>query len=192
MPAAAWAARSGDAVLLMKQEQPAGDGRQGAKQHEKPHIYLLGPETVISMGHRALEKRKLGKVRRIQGANPVENAIAFARYKKGGFGWGAVVPGQNLTIANTTRPARRRGRGRARHARLFAPLLLTDNAAAAAQLESYLLDVQPGFEGDPCQGVYNHVWILGGADAISPRPAGRSRPRPLSVPVDAPQTAAPR
>ena len=63
---------------------------------------------------------------RIEGPNPVENAIAFARYEKGDFGWGVVVPGYNFTIASTTRAVRRRRGGRARHARGV-------RAAAAAQ-----------------------------------------------------------
>ena len=44
-------------------------------------------------------------MRRIGGNTAVDNAIAFARFKSGAFGWGAVVPGQNLTVANQSRSA---------------------------------------------------------------------------------------
>src|SRR4051812_48181981 len=109
IPAAAWSARSGDPVLFTKRDSVPPATLAALKQHQRPHIYVLGPETVVGT---AVEKelRKLGKVKRIQAkkpdnpTSPVDNAIAFARYKKGAFGWGAVVPGQNLTIANTSRP----------------------------------------------------------------------------------------
>ena len=53
-----------------------------------------------------LKKRKLARsVNRIEGPTPVENAIAFARYEKGDFGWGVVVPGYNFSIASSTRPS---------------------------------------------------------------------------------------
>ena len=51
---------------------------------------------------------------------------------------------------------------------MFAPLLLTDQAADLPKpLESYFLSVQPGYEEDPGQAVYNRVWILGDEDALS-------------------------
>ncbi len=78
------------------------------------------------------------------------------------------MPGQNLTIANTSRPGDAAAAAGLAANGIFAPLVLTDKADLPRTLESYLLDIQPGFEnGDPCQGVYNHVWILGGADALS-------------------------
>ena len=51
---------------------------------------------------------------------------------------------------------------------LFAPLLLTDDAAKLPEaLEEYLLSVQPGYEDDPGQAVYNRAWILGDDEAVS-------------------------
>jgi hypothetical protein len=47
-------------------------------------------------------------------------------------------------------------------------LLLTDNPAVLPpDLESYLLDLKPGYDDDPTRAVYNHVWILGDEGAIS-------------------------
>jgi hypothetical protein len=186
LPAAAWSARSGDPVLLTKKDSLPAPTVEALKQHEKPHIYVLGPESVIGTD---VEKElgKLGKVTRIQGENPVDNAIAFARFKKGAFGWGAVVPGQNLTIANTSRPGDAAAAAGLAANGIFAPLLLTDDAELPRNLESYLLDIQPGFEnGDPSQGVYNHVWILGGADTLSPESQDRVDAAAALVPVDEP------
>jgi hypothetical protein len=192
IPAAAWSARSGDPVLFTKRDSVPPATLAALKQHQRPHIYMLGPDTVIGT---AVEKElgKLGKVKRIEAktpadpSSPVENAIAFARYKKGAFGWGAVVPGQNLTIANTSRPGDAAAAAGLAANGIFAPLLLTDKAELPRSLESYLLDIQPGFQNeDPSQGVYNHVWILGGSDALSPASQDRVDAAAALVPVDQP------
>jgi hypothetical protein len=186
VPAAGWAARSGDPVLFTKKDTLPAPTAAALKQHQKPHIYLLGPPAAVSP---AVEKQlaALGRVTRIQGPDPVANAIAFARFKKGAFGWGASVPGQNLTIANVSRPGdAAAGAGLAANG-IFAPILLTNSATLPRPLESYLLDIQPGFPGgDPSQGVYNHVWILGGADAFSPESQDRVDAASALVPVDQP------
>jgi putative cell wall-binding protein len=186
VPAAAWSARSGDPVLFTNRDSVPPATLAALKQHQRPHIYLLGPQTVVGA---AAEKQlaKLGKVARIQASNPVDNAIAFARFKRGNFGWGAVVPGQNLTIANVSRPGDAAAAAGLAANGIFAPLLLTDTAELPRSLESYLLDIQPGFQnGDPSQGVYNHVWILGGADAVSPASQDRIDAAATLVPVDQP------
>ena len=55
----------------------------------------------------------------------------------------------------------------------LAPLLLTDGSATLPKpLEEYLLSVQPGYEDDPGQAVYNRAWILGDDAAIGVRQQG--------------------
>ncbi len=44
VPAAAWAARSGDAVLFAKRDSIPAATEKAIKAHGKPNIYLLGPE----------------------------------------------------------------------------------------------------------------------------------------------------
>ncbi len=45
---------------------------------------------------------------------------------------------------------------------MFAPLLVTNRADQLPKpLEAYFLSVQPGYEEDPGEAVYNRVWILG-------------------------------
>ncbi|MGI9081103.1 MAG: cell wall-binding repeat-containing protein [Thermoleophilaceae bacterium] len=167
MPAAAWAARSGDSVLLTRRESLPAATIAALKEHTKPNIFILGPKGVISPKVER-ELKKLGKVNRIQGSTPVENAIEFARYEKGGFGWGVVVPGFNFTLAGTSRPLDAAASAALATKGVFAPLLLTDEAAELPRaLEAYLLSVQPGFEDDPGQAVYNRVWILGDDKQVS-------------------------
>lgn len=166
-PAAAWAARSGDSVLLARRNGVPAATRKALAEHSKPNIYLLGPPSVLSKRTEAA-LGKLGTVRRIQGATPVQNAIAFARYSRGSFGWGVTVPGYNFTLASATRPLDAAASAALGSNGVFAPLLLTDSAKALpGAVEAYLLSVQPGFEGDPGQAVYNRVWILGSDQDIS-------------------------
>jgi ell wall binding domain 2 (CWB2) len=170
MPAAAWAARSGDAVLPVRKNAIPAPIVKALREHERPNVFVLGPESVISKGVLdQLKKQKLARaVNRIEGPNPVENAIAFARYEKGDFGWGVVVPGYNFTIASTTR-ASDAAAGAALGTRgVFAPLLLSDDAGKLPpKLEEYLLSVQPGYEDNPGEAVYNRAWIIGDDKAIS-------------------------
>ena len=170
MPAAAWAARSGDAALPVRRNKVPAPIVKALREHERPNVFVLGPESVISKRVvDQIEKGKLArKVSRIEGPNPVENAIAFARYEKGDFGWGIVVPGYNFTIASTTRPSDAAAAAALATRGVFAPLVLTDDAARLPQkLEEYFLSVQPGYEDDPGQAVYNRAWILGDDEAVS-------------------------
>jgi len=167
MPAAAWGARSGDSVLLTAKDSVPAATRKAIAAHSKPHIYVLGPPSVIS-NKAVAQMRKLGSVVRIQGKTPVTNAIAFARFQKAGFGWGVVVPGYNFTVASASRPLDAAAAAALATRGVFAPLLLTDRAKTVPKpLQDYLLSVQPGYEKDPGQAVYNRVWILGDDKQIS-------------------------
>jgi hypothetical protein len=169
MPAAAWGARSGDSVLPVKRNAVPAPIATAIRQHVKPNIFILGPTSVIGKGAEA-SLRKLGNVHRIQGSTPVANAIAFARYHddRTNFGWGVVVPGYNFTLASGTRPADAAPAASLATRGVFAPLMLTDAAAGLPKpLESYFLSVQPGYDTDPGQAVYNRVWLLGDDKTIS-------------------------
>jgi hypothetical protein len=185
MPAAAYAARSGTPVLFVHRDSVPAATTSALGRHDKPGIYVLGPDYVIS--NAVLKKlRKLGTVHRIAAPTPVQAAIALAQYRQDGFGWNIRVPGQNFTLANSARPldaaaaAVLAGRG------VFAPLLLTDDAGSLPNsLESYLLDVQPGYQNDPNASVYNHIWILGDKAAVSLALQGRLDQIAELVPVQA-------
>jgi hypothetical protein len=170
MPAASWAARSGDAALPVRKDSIPAPIARALRAHEGADVFLLGPPSVISKAvEKDLRKRKLARsVNRISAKTPVESAIAFARYEKGDFGWGIVVPGYNFAIASTDRPLDAAAAASLATRGVFAPLLLTDDAGdLPGPLESYLLSVQPGYEDDPAQAVYNRAWILGDDKAVS-------------------------
>lgn len=168
MPAAAWAARSGDSVLFSERNSLPRATARAIEEHQRPDLYLLGPESVISDE----VERELGDlggdVTRIAGDTAVETAIEFARYSDRNFGWGLTTPGHNFTLASTSRPLDAAAAAALATNGTFAPLLLTDDALELPRpLRGYLLDVQPGFEDNPNRGVYNRVWVLGDQDAVS-------------------------
>jgi hypothetical protein len=172
MPAAAWAARSGDAVLPVESGPIPRPIARALRGHERPNVYLLGPERIISeqVANQLREEGLARSVNRIGGPTPVENAIAFARYGKGDFGWRVNIPGYNFAIASTTRPGDAAAAAPLGTRGVFAPLLLTDDPEELPKpLEDYLLSVQPGYERDPRDAVYNRAWILGDEAAISVR-----------------------
>jgi putative cell wall-binding protein len=167
MPAAAWAAKSGDAVLFTKRDELPPATRSAVRKHELPGIYLLGPPDVIS---KRVERqlRRLGRVRRIAGRSPVENAIAFARYSNASFGWGLRDPGHGLVVANAKRTLDAAAAAILAASGKYAPLLLVDDANVLPRsLENFLLDIQPGYQFDPVRGVYNHAWLMGDESAVT-------------------------
>ena len=167
MPAAAWAAKSGDPVLWVSRDAIPPATRAAITAHKRPKIYVLGPESAVS--EKVLKQLgELGDARRISGPDPVENAIAFARFSDGSFGWNVVDPGHGLVIASTQRPLDAAAAAPLSASGSYGPLLLVTAAnALPAPLQDYLLDIQPGYEKDPVRGVYNHGWIVGDEAAVS-------------------------
>jgi hypothetical protein len=167
MPAAGWAAKSGDPVLFVHKDSVPARTERAIKRHQRPTIYVLGPRAAISDAVLA-KLRKLGDVKRIAGRTPVENAIAFARYTDGDFGWGLRDPGHGLVFANSDRPQDAAAGAALAASGKYGPLLLVDSSKRLAPaLESYLLDIEPGYRFDPVRGVYNHAWLMGDESAIS-------------------------
>jgi hypothetical protein len=169
MPAAGWAAKSGDPILFVHRTTIPGSTFAALQAHRSPRIYLLGPPAAISRG---VEKTlgTLGTVTRIAGPDPVRSAIAFARYSDGVFGWDVVSPGHGLVFANARDPLDAAAAAPLSASGSYGPLLLLDDGGTLpVALGSYLLDIQPGYsrEHDPVQGVYNHGWLIGDATAIS-------------------------
>ena len=167
MPAAAWAAKEGDPVLFVTRNAIPPETRKALAFHQQPKIYVLGPPDVVSAGVEKL-LRRLGTVKRISGADAVTNAIAFARYSDGSFGWNVVDPGHGVVFANVQRPLDAAAGAPLSASGKYGPLLLVDQPSPLPPaLIQYLLDIEPGYEKDPTRGVYNHGWLLGDAGAIS-------------------------
>jgi ell wall binding domain 2 (CWB2) len=167
MPAAGWAAKSGDPVLWVTRDAIPPATRAAITAHKRPKIYVLGPEAAVSK--KVVDQLgELGDTRRISGTDPVANAIAFARFSDGSFGWNVVDPGHGLVFASTQRPLDAAAASPLSASGTYGPLLLVTAAnALPAPLQDYLLDIQPGYDRDPVRGVYNHGWLIGDESAIS-------------------------
>jgi hypothetical protein len=102
MPLAGWAAKSGQPVLWTTRDALPAETRAAIASHRRPRIYVLGPPEAISDAVLA-ELDKLGAAKRIGTGDPITNAIFFARYSDGRFGWNLVDPGHGLVFATTRR-----------------------------------------------------------------------------------------
>jgi hypothetical protein len=168
MPAAGWAARSGDPVLFLNRQTAPKPTLDALRRHRGVPVYVLGPPSVISKGALNAVRKLAPDATRIGAEDPVANSIAFARYASGGFGWDINDPGHGFVIANASRPLDAAAAAPLSAGGTWGPLLITEDATRVpAALRSYLLDVKPGYLGDPTRAVYNHVWVIGDQEAIS-------------------------
>lgn len=170
MPAAAWAARSGDPVLFTGPEELAAPTAAVLRRHPHTPVYVLGPSSVLPTGLVRQIAAIDSQVRRVSGEDPVENAIALARYRGGGFGWNVNDPGHGFVVARSDSPLDAAAAAPLSASGTWGPLLLTDSAATLpAALRGYLLDVKPGYTTDPTRAFYNHVWVIGDEQQIDLR-----------------------
>ena len=164
MPAAGWAAKSGDPVLWVTRDAIPAPTRAAITAHKRPKIYVLGPESAVSKKVLG-QLSDLGDARRVGSADPVTNAIEFARFSEG---WNVVDPGHGLVFATTQRPLDAAAAAPLSASGTYGPLLLVTEAnALPSALQDYLLDIQPGYDKDPVRGVYNHGWMIGDEGAVS-------------------------
>src|SRR5690348_7201022 len=112
MPAAGWAAESGNPILFVSRSGIPQATRQALQSHEKPHIFVLGPSSVIPDGI-LKQLGRYGTVKRVGAEDPVANSVAFALYRDppcpsnqacahvpGSFGWAMRSPGHGYTLIN--------------------------------------------------------------------------------------------
>ena len=167
MPAAAWAAKSGNPVLWAGVDDLPAATRAVLRARRHPRIYVLGPPEAISDAVLS-QLDRLGRAKRIGTGDAVTNAIFFARYSDGGFGWNVVDPGHGLVFANVRRTTDAAAAAALSGAGTYGPLLLvSEPGALPTPVQDYLLDIQPGYDKDPVRGVYNHGWLVGDESAIS-------------------------
>ncbi|HEX6666175.1 MAG TPA: hypothetical protein VF081_06230 [Solirubrobacterales bacterium] len=167
MPAAAWAARSGDPVLFSAVEKLPKATATALKRHPGVPVYVLGPSSAISSGVVREVAAIAKQVKRVSGEDPIANAIAFARYDDEDFGWSINDPGHGFVLTRTDAPLNAAAATPLSASGTWGPLLLTDDAGTLpTDLRSYFLDVKPGYTNNPTRAFYNHVWVIGDQEAI--------------------------
>ncbi|MBX5443317.1 MAG: cell wall-binding repeat-containing protein, partial [Solirubrobacteraceae bacterium] len=166
MPAAAWAAKSGDPVLFTEPDRLPEATAQALRRHDDPRIVVLGPPSAVS-ARVVARLGRYGTVERLDAPTPQEAAVAFARHTDGAFGWGLVDPGHGLQFANPSMPAAAAAAAPLASAGTYGALLLVaEDGSLPDPVVQFLLDIQPGYEDDPVRGVYNHGWLIGDEGAI--------------------------
>lgn len=166
VPAAAWAAKSGDPVLFTARDRLAPATAAAIREHGRPSIFILGPASAIS-GRVADDLARLGKVTRISGSSAAATSVAFAKFSKGGFGWGASDPGHGFQFAGPGDPAAAGASAPLAASGIYGPMLvLNRDGSLPAAVREYLKDIRPGYSSDPVRGVYNHGWLVGDAGTV--------------------------
>jgi hypothetical protein len=167
MPAAAWAARSGDPVLFSEANKLPPRTARALKRHPSVPVYVLGPPSAVSAAALHEIAAVDPHVTRVSGPSPVANAIAFARFADGSFGWNVNDPGHGFVLAREGSPLDAAAAAPLSGSGTWGPLLLTESAGSLpAELRSYFLDVKPGYTTNPTRAFYNHVWVIGDQEAI--------------------------
>jgi hypothetical protein len=182
MPAAGWAAESGDPILFVTSSGVPAATKQALLSDQHPHIYVLGPPSVIP-GSVVSQLRKLGTVNRVAGGDPAANSVAFAAYRDppcvngqacvhvpGSFGWALRSPGHGYVLINATRTLDAAAAAPLSASGSFGPqLLVTDAAKMPTSVLNYFLNyATPGYTAEgPTAAVYNHGWVIGDESAIS-------------------------
>jgi hypothetical protein len=167
MPAAAWAARSGDPVLFAGRNQVPQATLAALRRHAAAAVYVLGPASVISKEALSQVARVSASVQRIGANGAVQNALFLARYSDGTFGWNINDPGHGMELADIDRPLDAAAAASLASSGKWGPLLVTEKAnVLPPELRGFLLDIKPGYATDPTRAVYNHVWLMGDATAI--------------------------
>jgi hypothetical protein len=182
MPAAGWAAESGDPILFVTPNSIPEPTIQALQAHQKPKIYVLGPASVVS---NAVLKQlgRYGTATRISGADPASNSVAFAIYRDppckldqacvhvpGSFGWAIRGPGHGYTLLNASQPLTAAASAALSGSADYGPQLVVDDGSTLSKpvLNFFLNYATPGYTQEgPTAAVYDHAWIIGDERALS-------------------------
>jgi len=182
MPAAGWAAESGDPVLFVSPTGVPAATVQALQSHQHPHIYVLGPSSVIPDSV-LTQLGKYGTVARVGAQDPAANSVAFAVYRDppcvadqpcahvpGSFGWAMTSPGHGYTLLNASRPLDAAASAALSASGSYGPQLVLDSASTlpASEVNFFLSYATPGYTQEgPTAAVYNHGWVIGDPSTIS-------------------------
>lgn len=171
LPAVNWIAHMPEPLLYVgKNEIPGATAEALKKRGGQAEIYLLGPVAAVSA---QVEEQlgEYGRVTRISGNDPYENAIAFAKFKDtaNGFGWGITTPGHNLSFLTADSTMLAIAAAPFSHLGKHAPLIFTEKEGLPDSVMNYAMELQPKFKDSPAEGPYNHAWLTGDTGTITGR-----------------------
>jgi hypothetical protein len=182
MPAAGWAAESGDPVLFVTPSGVPAATARALRAHGHPHIYVLGPTSAVSARVVGALGR-FGVVKRVGASGAAANSVAFAIYRDpacaygqpcahtpGSFGWAMRSPGHGYTLINAGRTLDAAAAAALSGSGDYGPELLVDDPTTLPKpvLNFFLDYATPGYTQEgPTAAVYNHGWVIGDPSAIS-------------------------
>ncbi len=182
MPAAGWAAESGDPILFVTASGIPAQTVQALQSDQMPHIYVLGPPSVIPDSI-LTQLRKYGTVNRVGADDPATNSVAFATYRDpacvanqpcahvpGSFGWAMRSPGHGYTLINANHTLDAAASAALSGSGSYGPQLLVNSPDSLPQsvLNFFLDYATPGYTAEgPTAAVYNHGWVIGDPSTIS-------------------------
>ena len=167
VPAAYWAAQSGDSVLFGGSPLPDATRRALERRGGQARIYLVGANATNE------DLSRYGTVQRVVAWDGLSAAVAMAEYRDeaADAGWGLdasrPIATHNFVLANRDDPlAAVAGLSLARFGK-FGPLLWVERDRIPPATEQYLWKMRPEFFVTPAEGPFNHLWILGDVERIS-------------------------
>ncbi len=182
MPAAGWAAESGDPILFVTASGIPAETVQALQSDQMPHIYVLGPPSVIPDSI-LTQLRKYGTVKRVGADDAATNSVAFATYRDpacvanqpcahvpGSFGWAMRSPGHGYTLINANHTLDAAASAALSGSGSYGPQLLVNspNSLPQSVLNFFLDYATPGYTAEgPTAAVYNHGWVIGDPSTIS-------------------------
>lgn len=175
LPAGAYAARTGTAILFVtKDGVPSATAAALERRNGQAHIFILGPVEAVPSGVFD-ELKRFGEVRRIEGRDYFENAVRFAEFRDAGagFGWGHTGRGaRQWAVVNTILVSAERWQDGIMAAHLASrgksgALLFTERQRLPAVVDNYLWRQRPVFSNTPAEGPFNHVWVVGSFERIA-------------------------
>jgi hypothetical protein len=184
MPAAGWAADSGDPLLFVTPSGVPAPTRQALLAHGHPNIYVLGPPSVIPDSVLAA-LHHYGRVKRIgaSATSAAASSVAFAEYRDppcvymqpcahtpGSFGWAIRNPGHGYVFLSYKQPLAAAAAAALSGSGDFGPQLLVENPTRlSGPVLNYLVNyATPGYtSGGQTLAVYNHGWLIGSPAQIS-------------------------
>jgi putative cell wall-binding protein len=167
-----WSAHHGDPILFVKKDKIPDCTLEAIKKMNDVNIYIVGSTKTVSKEvedylYNLDNVKHLG---RIDGENPYEIAVNFAKYKdhKTEFGWGRnYKEGHAFTFGELHHPMEIIAGVLFAHMGKHTPLLLTKKDQIPEVVERYIKSVKPMPPKDMPKPPFMHGFILGSTQNIS-------------------------
>lgn len=177
LPAMAWAAYSGDALLFVDKTSIPEATRDALQALEEPpkRLYVTVPDkSARSKVTKALKKYAQAKVTRLHSGHVAGLAVRLATWSdEYGFGWGLPASGvdQELLLARQEDGLQAIGALPLLRTSGAGPFLIAGADRLPTTTSSYLWKASPTWRGGR-PGPFAHAWIIGGESRVGLRAQG--------------------